>query len=336
MGMSRSRFGRHTEKLCTNYAPNIAESLCTLMNNLKLNCYKQTINLEFLNNVIIDFYFNALNLLAIKNNSDEEIQHITQNSSNSSNTTMYNNLNENTNSSSLNSSSSYASTSILSELSTILKTSNMNSTPDNSNPSSYITNDSSFNGLYNNNASITTATPNNSKQIILPDCVIILFCVFFGINIDKYLLFNSTSNFKLNKIISDYEEFIRFTEEKLLKKNKLMPLLRIGLFIKIMRLLLESKLIKEDLHDKRITDLMRSEFALFKYDSSIASASNSSSSSLSTDLSDKSNDHTSSQDYFGQSCLVLIFTNINHLLFKHMNTNELDYFVFKRCVELEF
>ena len=293
MGMSRSRFGRHTEILSENYAPN-TDSLCSLLNNLKLNCYKQSCTLEFLNNVILEFYYNSLNLLAIKNNQNEDEDSTLETNNNS----IFNSQNDN--SSSFNSSSSFTKNSTLSELSSLLKTSKM--TPETSSSAS------------SSCAPSSESLLSQSKTVILPDCVIILFCVLFEINIDKYLLFNTTYNFKINKIISDYEQFLHFTEERLFQKKKLAPLLRIGLFIKIMRLLLESKIIKEDLQDKRITDLMRSEFAPFRYDQNAGatSTSNSSSSSFSTDF-DKSNDATSSSnDSFGQSNLVLIFTNIRY------------------------
>lgn len=309
MSMSRSRFGRHTEKLSTNYAPTNTESLNSLLANLKLKYKNQSYNLEFLNNVVLDFYFNSLNLLAIKNNQDEDLE--TDNNSQFQS--------QNDNSSSFNSSGSFTNNSTLSELSSILKTSKSTPETSSSTPLAHIpSNESTF---------------NQNRTIILPDCVIILFCILFDINIGAY---SSLQKLKIENIKSDFCKFLTFTQDRLFQKKTLSEMLRIGLFIKIMRLLLESSIIKDDLHDKRITDLMRSEFAYFKGDH-VTSASNSSSSSFTTTDFEKSNDCTSSSnDSLGQSNLVLIFTNINQLLFKHMTPKELDHFVFKQCFDSEF
>jgi hypothetical protein len=165
----------------------------------------------------------------------------------------------------------------------------------------------------------------NTNQIIkLPNSVIVLFCVLFGLNIDKYLFYTLFTVDKQTTIVKEYEEFIRFTEEEILHKNKFVPILRIGLFIKIMGLLMEKEIIKDDVKDKKIADLMRAELALFKFESSSNPASTSSTSKAPN--LNKIND-LKNNEYFGQSSLGLIFTNINSIIFKHMSYNELDNFL---------
>jgi hypothetical protein len=122
---------------------------------------------------------------------------------------------------------------------------------------------------------LSSAAQNGHQIIKLPNSVIILFCVLFGLSIDKYLFYTLFSVEKQNTIIKEYEEFVRFTEEEILHKNKFVPILRIGLFIKIMALLMEKEIVKDDVKDKKIADLMRAELALFKFESNSNSASSS-------------------------------------------------------------
>lgn len=195
MGMSRSRFGRHTQQLSSNYAPNISESLCALIDNLKSICAKQNVDLILLNNLIVDFYRKTIKLLTSNNHMEQEITSLEFN---------------------LQASSSILPDSPLSELSTLLT---------------------------------TTGSPH--EAIKLPDCILIFFCVLFEIKI------NST-DLQLNKVINDFEQFVKFVEEKVLKKNKFVQILKIGIYFKCLRNILEKKLIRDDPYDKRITDLMRS------------------------------------------------------------------------------
>jgi hypothetical protein len=172
---------------------------------------------------------------------------------------------------------------------------------------------------------LSSAAQNGHQIIKLPNSVIILFCVLFGLSIDKYLFYTLFSVEKQNTIIKEYEEFVRFTEEEILHKNKFVPILRIGLFIKIMALLMEKEIVKDDVKDKKIADLMRAELALFKFESNSNSASSSFTSKQTPNLN-KPND-LKNNEYFGQSSLGLIFTNINSIIFKHMSYNELDNFL---------
>ena len=216
MSMSRSRYGRHTERETSAYLPNITESLCLMVEQLKESLAKKLITLGYLNELILDFYAKVLKLLNIF--TDE--------------------------------------------------------TANNRTPCAY------------------EYSPN---QTPLPNSVLVLFCVLFNLNTGPI-----KESF-LHEILIDYENFLGFIKRNILLNNEFVPMLKIGLFVKSMRVLFEAEPCKEDHIDKRVTDLMRSEFALFKFNS---------------------ND---------SSTLALLASQMNHILFKHMTQHELDQFLFKKC-----
>ena len=236
MSMTRSRYGRHTERISSNYVHNISESLCSLIEELKTSVKLKNIDFNHLNDLIVNFYLKSKQILKNINTNED--------SSDASNL-------------------SISSNSPLSELSSILTSS-------------------------------STSTESYSTEITLPNSFIILFCVLFDLK-SKLMLDN---HFEV--ISNEYEYFIHFVKEKILIDNEFGLMLRIGVFIKCLRVLLETKPTKDDLIDKRLSDLMRSEFALFKMNT---------------------NDTTS---------LALLFTQFNHILFKHLNELEIQNFVIRR------
>jgi hypothetical protein len=236
MSMTRSRYGRHTERISSNYVHNISESLCSLIEELKTSVKLKNIDFIHLNDLIVNFYLKSKQILKNVNTNED--------SSDASNLSINSN-------------------SPLSELSSILTSS-------------------------------STPIESYSTEITLPNSFIILFCVLFDLK-SKLILDN---HFEV--ISNEYEYFIHFVREKILIDNEFGLMLRIGVFIKCLRVLLETKPTKDDLIDKRLSDLMRSEFALFKMNT---------------------NDTTS---------LALLFTQFNHILFKHLNELEIQNFVIRR------
>ncbi|CAF0795306.1 unnamed protein product [Brachionus calyciflorus] len=256
MGMSRSRFGRHTTQAGSNYAPNISESLCSLITNLKQTCLKSKIDFSILNNLIVDFYRKTIKLLQSSNSIEEEITNLEF---------------------------SLQVDSPLSEL-------------------SYLINQ------------------NKPSLVKLPDCVLVLFCVLFDINI-------SSADKRIQNTIIEFNYYLQMTEEKILKTNQFVLILKIGLFFKVLRHLLTQNnpsVLKDDPFDKRITDLMRSEFAMFKFesdDSSMTSLSPSTSSTCSSTNSSQSESN-------GQSpILASLFLEINQLLYRNMTFDEFKSFM---------
>lgn len=75
MAMSRSRFGRHTEKLATNYTPNLTESLITQLNNTKYkwSSIQSQPDFFYLNQIILEFYNEIIKTLALNNNNHADI-----------------------------------------------------------------------------------------------------------------------------------------------------------------------------------------------------------------------------------------------------------------------
>ena len=71
MSMARSRYGRHTERETSSYLPNISESLCLLVEELKTGTRHRNTTFEMLNEQIVDFYFKALNKLKKSGGWDE-------------------------------------------------------------------------------------------------------------------------------------------------------------------------------------------------------------------------------------------------------------------------
>lgn len=130
------------------------------------------------------------------------------------------------------------------------------------------------------------------QKIVLPHCIILLFCLLFDVNVD--FLCNEASK----EILNDYRKFFMFIKQNVLQNNEFVVMLKIGLYLKVLRVLFETELLKEDLIDKRLNDLMRSEFAMFKYNSTKESP-----------------------------CLAMLFSQMNHILFKHMTDEELDNFL---------
>jgi hypothetical protein len=285
MGMSRSRYGRHTEKSITDYSINTSESLCSLLNELKRtpNGFNSFLAIS---DVILDFYRRALAFLKPTNceKSSEEMEAADFNP---------------------------------------------------------FINSSTQNGMYQSL---------QSEKMSLPTCVIVLFCVLFEIPLPV------KNNF-INEMINDYSLFIDIVqkEKRYLKGNPLVTLLRIGLFIKVLRVLFKNNFesLKEDLYDKRITDLMRAEFTHIKDNNESHSQSSNDDSSLllisnnsqtnsdfilnnnnnnNDDDDDNNNNSTITDDSHTNSfCrLFLILKETNLLLFKHMTIHEKNFFIFKK------
>ncbi len=131
------------------------------------------------------------------------------------------------------------------------------------------------------------------QKLLLPRCIILLFCYLFDINVE--FLCNPDST----EILDDYKKFFEFIKQKVLHDNEFVLMLKIGLYLKVLRVLFETELLREDLIDKRINDLMRSEFAMF-------------------------NKYNSTKE---APCLAMLFSQMNHILFKHMTDEELDIFL---------
>ncbi len=229
--MTRSRYGRHTERISSSYLPYTSESLCSLIDKLKGFVKLKSITFDCLNELTVNFYLKSIKLLE--------------------------NVNTDTDSGNLR----LPCEPPLSEISSII-----------SSPSYY------------------------SNEIQLPNSILILFCVLF--NLKAKLAFNFT---QFDEIFKEFEYFVQFVRINILLGNEFGPMLRIGIFIKVLRIILEAKPCKNDIIDKRVTDLMRSEFALFKINS---------------------NDTTS---------IAMLFSQLNHILFKHMSEWEFKNFVIKRC-----
>lgn len=269
MAMSRSRYGRHTSQLGSNYAPNVAESLCSLVANLQQICLKSKIDLTILNDLILDFYNKTKKLLTASNSTEEQITNLEF---------------------------SLQIDSPLSEL-------------------SYLINQ----------------TKNVSVQNLkLPACLVVLFCVLFDIQINA-------ADQKQLAMVNDYTIFLHKIDEQILKKNQLVLILKIGLYFKLLNdLLTDLPSTKEDPYDKRITDLMRSEFALFKFESTeTANECNLCSNGLSPSASSCSS--CSSSTLFNvdaMPALANIFIELNQLLYKNMTHDEFEKFVLK-IIELK-
>lgn len=275
MAMNRSRFGRHTQQTSSNYSPNISESLCCLINNLKIVYTNQSISLNMLSNLILDFYRKTTSLLTSPNESKDDLEFSLQEVSSSSSST-----------------GSILPDSPLSELSYLLT----------------------------NNTNNDRHQEEQLNIIKLPNSFLVMFCVLFEIKI-------SSSDLELTQLINQSEQFLRLVDEKILQSNKFVPILKIGIFYQCIRPLIEKSFIKDDPVLKRITDLMRSEFALFKYtESQIASnldfsSSSSSCSSLSptsTQLQQQQQQTESNQIY-----LPVLCAKFKEFLHQNMTRQEL-------------
>jgi hypothetical protein len=96
-----------------------------------------------------------------------------------------------------------------------------------------------------------------NQQSPIPDSIIVFFCVLFDIPIGF-----------LDNLKKEFEYFVGFLKEKVLKEIEFKDIIKIGLFIKLLRFMLiddSGRDLIDDPHNKRITDLMRSEFALAKF-----------------------------------------------------------------------
>ena len=258
MAMSRSRYGRHTSQLGSNYAPNVSESLCTLVVNLQQICLKSKINLSILNDLIVDFYRKTKKLLTASSSIDEQITNLEF---------------------------SLQADSPLSELSYLI-----------------------------NQTKSTT-----SQCLKLPNCLVVLFCVLFDIQINS-------ADERQQLMVNDFVNFLQKVDEKVLRKNQLVLILKIGLYFKIINNLLNNlSLTKDDPYDKRISDLMRSEFALFKFESNEINEYNLCSNGLSP--SESSCSSSSNQSIVDIPVLAKLFLELNHLLYKNMSLSEFDTFV---------
>lgn len=290
MSMSRSRFGRHTQKNDSMYPSNTTESLTKLMESVRQEIFQinHTTNIEFLNYlnaIILDFYERSQKLLTKNQKSPNQESN---NFATVSKARSHNNL--------LQTSPTSSQSSISSSLSEISSLITSNSTR------------SSFERI--NNTENSNIIYSETSSIKLPECVLVFFCVLFEINIHFM-------NGRLSRVKRNYENFLKSKIDLILKKNKFVELLKIGLFIKSIDSLLDKNnnnfcydsknqlqqqhIQASDSFDKRLTDLMRSEFALFRFEAN----------SNSTDF---------------QSYLGLLCSGLDQILIQNMTIREMEIF----------
>jgi hypothetical protein len=180
---------------------------------------------------------------------------------------------------------------------------------DSSNPKS---NDLIFNNASDNR--LHKFLPN--EHFKLPNSVLILFCVLF--NLKFYI---NAINSDLNQILNEYEVFLQFVNENVLHKNEFGLILKIGLFLKMMLNLFARKKVDQEsnaLLEKRLNDLMRAEFTLFKANDTMFASFNEGSNSSNMKVFEQT------QNVPNWTCLT---ANLNFLLFRHMNWDERKYFL---------
>jgi hypothetical protein len=148
--------------------------------------------------------------------------------------------------------------------------------------------------------------PQPQSSVLLPRSIAILFCVLFDLTIK----FNNENDSDAQHCLNDFKHFVHFVQETVLtRQNQLTDLLKIGLFFKCIRTLLERVPKNDDQFDKKITDLMRSEISLFKFED------------LNSSSSTQMNNLKANQSVFN---LGILFSNLNCLLYKHLCSEELD------------
>jgi hypothetical protein len=148
------------------------------------------------------------------------------------------------------------------------------------------------------NHSLSNLTSITQGAINLPECVLILFCVLFGIHCEPFGFGE-----RLNSIRNQHMTHIHLIQQSVLRQNPFMCIFKIGIFMRVVRMLFETEPVKDDVHHRRLTDLMRSEFSVFKFD-------------------DGANDHAV------QANFSLLLSSASQLLFKHMSEDELERFVY--------
>ena len=195
--------------------------------------------------------------------------------------------------------------------------------------------------------------------------MLLLFCFLFDIEIHaEEAVSYSDSAFiskrdmswfmresKYEEILTEYKEFIRFIEETIMEKKAIFLTLKIALFLKAMRVLLENNMVKANPYDKRISDFIKSELASVymnrqkngtvqqSLSDRIATtfAGGSQGSSPSGSLNESKNSSgveqlsiTASLNDSLSACFS-IFARINSLVLKHLSNEELEVFVFQPC-----
>ena len=356
MNMNRSRYGRHSKKACTMYSPDVGGSLCTLLSNLKTESGLKVVTnktLSLLNDTIIEFYFRALELLLSTSDSQQETEDLDVNDDD---------LNDN-----------YFSQSNAAAAEQTPSSSNVSLT---FSDQTYLSQSSSGTPTLIDYSQSMYATPSrkNKMAVTLPKSMIMFFCYLFDIEIhaEESVCYSDSAikskrdiswfmkESKYKEILAEYKEFSRFIEETILEQREIFPTLKIALFMKAMRVLLENNFLKEDSYDKRISDLMKSELALIymnrqnqanvqqnlsasRMAPTFPSGSQGSSSSNSLHALNDSNQElnntgeqlslSSSLNSSLLSCFS-IFARINSLVLKHLNNEELEVFVFQRCFDL--
>ena len=214
-------------------------------------------------------------------------------------------------------------------------------------------------------------TNRQSKEtdVFLPKSMLLLFCFLFDIEIyaeeavgyadSAFMSKRDRSWFmresKYEEILAEYKEFIRFIEETILEKKAIFLTLKIALFLKSMRVLLENNLLKANPpYDKRISDFMKSELASVymnppqkgtvqrglseRIATTFSAGSQGSSPSGSLNESKNSSGGgveqpptiTASLNDSLLACFS-IFARINSLVLKHLSNEELEVFVFQPC-----
>ena len=170
----------------------------------------------------------------------------------------------------------------------------------------------SFSSRHSSASNLNVLTPVVTH---LPKCLVILFAALFDIQLSEW----DRNEAYVNRVLADYKELLSLTDEFVLgKANAFLDIFKIGIFVKALRVLFEVRFNKEDLCDRRITDLMRSEFTVLRFDSEWSSPP-------------QQQQLPSVNANKNSFSLSLLFFDLNQLLFKHMTAEELNEFVFNQC-----
>lgn len=236
MGIGRSRFGRNITESATKYALNANDELCLLLENIKKICSEQqsSLDVDFLGDQIQEFYEKSLKLLTpLSSSSSKNSTSTSPETARSSNkrprlTTESNPLTHNNNDDIC--IVSHHITSTLTELTSLIN----NET----------------------RSRIVQLEKNDDRK--LPEFVVAFFCVLFEIETDASERFEDLKR--------EFREDVTLIKEVILKDIVFKDIIKIGIFIKLLRLLIfdEAEIIN-DSYNKRITDLMRSEFVMVKF-----------------------------------------------------------------------
>lgn len=142
--------------------------------------------------------------------------------------------------------------------------------------------------------------PDNVK---LPECVLVLFCVLFNIN--------SPVLYSNQPMVQEFLRHVETITERMFKNvGEFSEIFRIGLMIKLLRVLLEKKPVSGvDPCEARINDLIKSEYYV---------------------IMQVSGNSSSSKQPIQQNQLDVnvMFCTLNQLIYRHMKPRELNYILF--------